>query len=242
MDKNLFLLSSSRSGDSGYLETALTTVREFLPEDIRELLFIPYAGVSISFDEYEVMVQQAFAPVEIHVTSIHHASDPREAVRKAKAIAVGGGNTFALLRRLQDADLINLVRERVQSGVHYIGWSAGSNVAGPTICTTNDMPITEPVTFKAFDLFPMQVNPHFISGKPAGHNGESREDRLTEFLALNPEKKLIALPEGTALQVRNNQCRVVGENPALLISRTEEQPFIIQSIDADVDFRLSEFN
>lgn len=119
---------------------------------------------------------------------------------------------------MYDADLVAAIRQRVLEGVPYIGWSAGSNVACPTMRTTNDMPIIAPPTFDALNLVPFQINPHFISGKPPGHNGETREERLAEFLAINPQENLLALPEGSALLVEDDRAKVLGEQGGIVFT------------------------
>jgi dipeptidase E len=209
------LMSSSRKGALGYLEHAGDQIRAALEQRVTEVLFVPYAAVTFGYDAYERMVAAAFEPLGYTVRSIHHAPNPVAAVRSAQAIVVGGGNTFALLNRMYQNNLVAEIRQRVLAGVPYIGWSAGCNVAGPSIRTTNDMPIVAPPSLAGLGLVPFQINPHFISGKPAGHNGETREERLAEFLAYNPDEQLVALPEGTALLCRGPQAQVLGEYDAL---------------------------
>lgn len=215
MMKKLLLMSSSRKGSQGYLAHAGEQIHGLLQRQRQHILFIPCAGVTFSFDEYEGRVKPVFAGLGYDLTSIHHMSDPIAAVNQAQVIAVGGGNTWALLRRMYDADIVAAIRQRVESGVPYIGWSAGCNVACPTIRTTNDMPIIAPPSLEALGLVPFQINPHFISGKPAGHNGETREERLEEFLAINPQEGLVALPEGNALLVEDDRATMLGEAPGL---------------------------
>ena len=158
------------------------------------------------------------------------------AVINAKAIAIGGGNTFALLNRLYQSNIVEAISRRVNAGeLPYVGWSAGSNVATPTIRTTNDMPIVQPPFFNALNIAPFQVNPHFISGKPVGHNGESREERLNEFLTLNPEEELMALYEGSALYIENQQGRILGEKEGLWF----RGPNQIGKIAPETPFELS---
>lgn len=211
--KHALLMSSSRMGQMGYLEHADEQIHTILQKRELTVLFVPFAGVSFSFDTYEGMVRPVFERLGYGFASIHHAGDPREAVRKADAIAVGGGNTFALLKRMYDAGIVDLIKARVEGGeMPYIGWSAGTNVATPTIRTTNDMPIVQPPSFNALGLSHFQINPHFISGKPVGHNGESREERLQEFLTINPGEQVVAIKEGTALLITGDKGRLLGED------------------------------
>lgn len=209
--KRMLLLSSSRYGSKGFLEHAGDQFKTLYGDKKYKILFVPYAAVSFTFDRFEEMVKAVFDPMGHSITSIHRAADPRAAVMEAEAIAVGGGNSFALLKRMYDNKIVDAISTRVNAGIPYVGWSAGGNVAGPTIRTTNDMPIVEPQSLRALNLIPFQTNPHFISGKPVGHNGESREDRLNEFLDINPTEELIAMPEGTALYCEGEQATIMGE-------------------------------
>lgn len=217
--KKLLLMSSSRKGCLGYLEHADDQIHAILEKKPTRVLFIPYAGVASSHDDYEKMVKPVYERLGYELVSIHHFDDARAAVESAEALAVGGGNTFTLLKRLYDNGLVEAMRERVEAGIPYMGWSAGTNVACPTIRTTNDMPIVEPPSFNALNLVPFQINPHFISGKPAGHNGESREERLAEFLVMNPAKQVLAIKEGTALFCEGDSATVLGEFDALVFGR-----------------------
>ncbi|CAI1891013.1 Peptidase E [Serratia quinivorans] len=235
--KKVLLMSSSRQGNQGYLEHAGEQIHALLQHQGQQVLFVPYAAVTFSFDDYEARVKPVFGALGYGVNSIHRAADPLAAVNAAQAIAIGGGNTWALLRRMYDADLVAAIRSRVLEGVPYIGWSAGSNVACPTIRTTNDMPIIAPPTFDALNLVPFQINPHFISGKPPGHNGETREERLAEFLAINPQENLLALPEGSALLVEDDRAKVLGEQGGIIFTLQGDrklpvgQPFDLSSIN-----------
>ncbi|MFT5635076.1 MAG: dipeptidase E [Cognaticolwellia sp.] len=205
---NLLLLSSSRVGDTQYLQHALTMIEAKL-DGVNELLFIPYAGVTLSYDDYTTKVQSALAEVGIKVTGIHQYDDPITAINKAQAIAVGGGNTFHLLHQLYQNKLIKPIQNKVAEGRPYIGWSAGSNIAGLSIRTTNDMPIIEPISFNALQLVDFQLNPHYTDHNPVGHNGETREQRLAEFMVLNPTTAIIAIVEGTALDIKQNTMKLL---------------------------------
>jgi len=158
----LLLISNSTNPGEQYLDYPKQNIREFLGEKHIKALFIPYAAVTFSYDDYEQKVRDRFREAGHDIISIHHYTDPVVAVRKASAIVVGGGNTWMLLKLLHDHRLIEPVREKVLAGTPYIGWSAGSNVACPTIMTTNDMPVAEPSSFKAFNLIPFQINPHYL--------------------------------------------------------------------------------
>ncbi|MFZ7257071.1 dipeptidase PepE [Avibacterium avium] len=208
--KNMLLMSGSKYQNTGYLVHCMPWLKSFLSTYKGKTIgFVPYAGVSRSYDEYETLVQQALAELDMDVVSVHRGKRHLDIIEQADVIAIGGGNTFCLINGLYEHHLLNAIRQKVQQGTPYFGWSAGANVAGKTIMTTNDMPILYPPSFDALNLFPHQINPHFISGKIAGHNGESREERLAEFLIVNPESHVYALPEGTALQIQGNQAKVL---------------------------------
>ena len=214
--KNMLLLSSSKYKNTGYLEHTIPWLQNFLTDYRgKTIAFVPYAGVRRTFDEYEKTVQNALSDLRMNIVSVHHG-------KQADIIAIGGGNTFCLLKQLYEHNLIDIIREKVNNGTPYFGWSAGANVAGASIMTTNDMPITYPPSFQALQLFPHQINPHFISGKMQGHNGESREERLAEFLLVNPTALVYALPEGSAIHIQNEMATVLGENPILCFSENME--------------------
>lgn len=212
---NLLLLSSSRAGDSDYLAPALELIAAQLAER-REVLFVPYAGVTVSYDDYQRKVQQALSPLGITVNSIHQFANAKQALRQAQAVMVGGGNTFALLQRLYQHDLVEELRRLVQQGLPYTGWSAGSNIAGLSIRTTNDMPIVEPPSFQALQLLPFQLNPHYANFAPPGFHGETRDMRLAEFMQLNPQTPVVGLPEGTALRLLGGTLSYLGDTDAAL--------------------------
>ncbi|MEN3159670.1 dipeptidase PepE [Alkalimonas sp. NCh-2] len=206
----LLALSSSKVNNSDYLTPYLDWMSQHLSGCSR-LLFVPYAGVSIDFDAYQAKVAAALAQLGITVDSLHRFDNPANAIEQAEAILVGGGNTFALLQRLQQLNLLGLIKKRVTEGLPYIGWSAGANLAGLSIRTTNDMPIVQPDSFDALGLLPFQLNPHYTDQHPADFHGETRDMRLAEFMVLEPEMPIIALPEGSALLYQGEELTVLGE-------------------------------
>lgn len=211
----LLLLSNSTT-DQGYLVHATDWLREFLGEGVERVLFIPYAGVTVSWDDYAARVREALAPMGYDLDAIHAAVDPVQAVQDAEAVFVGGGNTFRLVERLHALGLVEAVRARVGDGVPYVGWSAGANVACPSLRTTNDMPIIEPASFETFDLVPFQINPHYTDAHPPGHRGETRADRIAEFTVLDPDLRVVGLPEGTALRREDGRLERLGPHPLRL--------------------------
>lgn len=216
---NILLLSSSRAGDSDYLAPALDLIAAQLAGR-REVLFVPYAGVTVSYDDYQQKVQAALKPLGLKVNSIHQFADAKQALQQAQAVMVGGGNTFALFQRLYQHDLVEDLRQRVLHGLPYTGWSAGSNIAGLSIRTTNDMPIVEPPSFQALQLLPFQLNPHYANFAPPGFHGETRDMRLAEFMQLNPQTPVIGLPEGTALKLYGGRLSYLGDTDAALFQRS----------------------
>ena len=191
----LLLISNSTNAGEAYLAYPMPRIGEFL-RGIREVAFVPYAAVTFSYADYERRVQARFSELGIRVRSVHRAADPAAMIRRAEAICVGGGNTFALAKKMQEQGLMRAIRNRVKAGVPYVGWSAGSNVACPAISTTNDMPIVEPESFRAVGAVKFQINPHYLDANPEGHAGETREVRLLEFVAANPRRYAVGLREG----------------------------------------------
>lgn len=224
--QRLLLLSNSVNYGQGYLEHARALIKDFLGAGVKRALFFPYAGVTRSFDEYAAAVRAPFEEMGYKVDSIHEATDPEGAVRSAEAIAVGGGNTFHLLRSLYEADLIESLRERVMAGTPYMGWSAGSNVACPTIKTTNDMPIVEPPSFAALNLVPFQINPHYTDASLAGHSGETREQRIGEFTIANQGVYVVGLREGSTLRIEDGEVNLHGDKQArIFVSGAEAREY-----------------
>ncbi len=202
-----------------YLDYPKHEIQEFLGDKTVTALFIPYAAVTFSFDLYESKVEERFSEIGHHIISIHQFSDPIEAVQKADAIVVGGGNTWQLVRMMHDNRLMEAIRQKVIHGTPYIGWSAGSNVACPTLQTTNDMPVVDPKGFDCMGLIPFQINPHYLDANPAGHGGETREQRIEEFLEVNPEITVVGLREGTMLKCEDNSIKLIGSRSARIFKK-----------------------
>lgn len=209
----LLLISNSTNAGEGYLEHPKEHIENFL-QGVKKVLFLPYAAVNFSFDEYENMVQKRFSEMGIEVESLHRPRDYKKAIREAEAIVVGGGNTFKLLKMIQQLDIIETVRYKVLDGTPYVGWSAGANVACPTICTTNDMPIVEPDNFSAFNLVRFQINPHYLDANPDGHAGETREERIEEFITMDPFSYVVGLREGSMIHMHDGVIQLLGSKPA----------------------------
>ncbi|MCE3283058.1 MAG: pepE [Chitinophagaceae bacterium] len=218
LETRILALSSSRVGKGGYLQQAIAEISRFLGEKHLNIAFIPFAFVDENKDPLVAMVKEAFAGLPHAITTA--TTTDRPVVEQADVIMVSGGNTFKLLHDLYKSGLLEVIREKVLAGTPYIGWSAGSNITGATICTTNDMPIIEPESFRALAFFPFQINPHYYNVVMEGFNGETRDQRLTEFLKLNPGTPVVCLPEGTALLQENGKLTLVGSVPGILMKHS----------------------
>jgi len=217
--RRILLISNSTLHGSGYLDHAEAKIRDFLGS-IPRVLFFPYA----LFDRnaYAGQARERFHRMGYALDSAHEAADPRRAVIEAPAFFVGGGNTFRLVKALQDLSLLEPIRRRVAEGVPYIGSSAGSVVACPTIRTTNDMPIVEPASLEALGLVTFQINAHYLDPDPAStHMGETREERLRQFHEENPAP-VVGLREGTMLRIEGNQIALQGSASARVFRRGQE--------------------
>lgn len=231
----LLLISNSTNAGEEYLKYPVGNIGRHL-QGVCEIVFVPYAAVTFSYDEYERKVQKRFDEIGIRVRSIHRAADPRKAIREAEAICVGGGNTFALAKKMQEQGLMTAILRKIKDGTPYVGWSAGSNVCCPTICTTNDMPIVEPQSFKAIGAVRFQINPHYLDANPEGHAGETREQRILEYIEANPRRYVVGLREGCMLRIENGRLELIGSRP-MRIFRKGIEPFEVKAGD-DLSFLL----
>ncbi len=223
----ILVFSSSRAGNGDYLETAVPVIKQFLGDKEQTIAFIPFASVDNDHDAYTNMVKTAMQGLPYTIETVT-AANAKQIIDKATVIMVGGGNTFKLLHDIYELKLLDLIRDKVNKGAAYIGWSAGSNITGPTIGTTNDMPIIEPKSLNAFGILPFQINPHYINTKPEGHNGETRDQRLEEFCKLNYGVPIVALPEGSALKLENEVLQYIGEKPGVLFTSGEEEGQVLK--------------
>lgn len=223
MSAHVLMLSSSLAGEEAYLATGKPHILAHL-NTIRDILFIPYAGVTISWDEYTQKVQDALP--ECTITGLHTLCDPVKAIETAsknnQAIMVGGGNTFNLLAKLYQFELMLPIKNAVAKGLPYIGWSAGSNICGTTIRTTNDMPIIQPPSFDSLAFVQCQINPHYSNYQPPGFNGETRDQRLAEFTALNPDTAVLGIREGSALVLTQNTLTLKGKSGVIFLGNTRK--------------------
>lgn len=218
--RRLFLGSNSMDPELGFLGHVGGALQAFMGGE--KVLFIPYASKEAGWDASATRVKERLAELNIRCRSIHEFPNAQDAVGSADAIFVGGGNTYRLLRQLQRLDLLPLIRAAVDNDVPYIGMSAGTNVACPTIMTTNDMPIVSIASFNATGLFPVQINPHYLDPDPnSTHQGETREQRLVEYLEEN-KGPVLGLREGSWLVVYDRACKLFGAKPARLFRKDAE--------------------
>jgi dipeptidase E len=215
----LLLSSNSTLAGEPYLQFCKAEINSFLAEHKAiNIVFIPFAASTFSYDDYVQNVSNGLDNNAIVITGIHQYTDKQKAIKEADCIVVGGGNSFKLLNEVYECDLLNSIQEAVKKGTPYIGWSAGSNLACPTIKTTNDMPIICPPSFDALNFISFQINPHYIHGNPPGHNGETREQRLLEFLEVNPKLCVIGLREGTMLKIEKDKIHLIGQKAARIFN------------------------
>lgn len=178
----------------------------------KRVLFAPFAAPEAQYEAYTAKVQEVFGAMGAETIGMHTLADPATELDKADVVAIGGGNSFLLLRTLYRLNLVRAIAERVKRGLPYLGWSAGSNVACPTIMTTNDMPIVEPPSLRAMHLVPFQINPHYTEATIPDHGGESRDQRIAEYLALNPHMTVAGLREGSLLHVDHAGIKLHGRD------------------------------
>jgi dipeptidase E len=219
--KNILLASTSTLFGSGFLEYLLPELQHHF-KDCKTLLFIPYArSGGITHDEYTAKVALAFAKINIVIKGIHEFENPAEAVQNAEGIFTGGGNTFVLVSQLYKNKIMDVLAEKLKTGTPYLGTSAGSNIAGLTIQTTNDMPIVYPPSFQTLGIIPFNLNPHYIDiDKPTKHMGETREDRIKEFHAFN-SIPVLGLREGSWLEIKGDAMVLKGNYKARLFRQNQ---------------------
>jgi dipeptidase E len=218
-NQRVLLLSTSKVYGSGYLDYAEAEIREFLAAAQR-VLFVPYA--LYDRDAYTYLARERFNAMGYGLESVHETVDPGQAVREAEVVFIGGGNTFRLLKALYDFGLLPAIRERVSRGMPYIGSSAGSNVACPTIKTTKDMPIVQPPSFDALGLVPFQISPHYQDPDPnSTHMGETQEERIVQFLEEN-SIPVVGLREGALIRFEHGDFLLKGLSGARIFRRGSE--------------------
>ncbi len=234
--KNVILASTSTLAGESYLEYLIPVI-EPLFQKAKEIIFIPYARPGgISHEDYTNKVREVFGSIKLNIKGIHEFQKPVEALKSAEGIFVGGGNTFLLVEKLYRCNLVNHLKEKVAMGIPYLGTSAGTNIAGLTMQTSNDMPIIYPPTFQTLGVVPFNINPHYQDPDlNSTHMGETRETRIKEFHTLNTQP-VIGLREGSWLEYFGDQIILKGGLPARLF-RAGQEP-----IEVDPNTNLSDLN
>jgi len=210
---DLLLLSNSRTPEGGYLGHALQAISELVAGRGR-IVFFPFAGVTTRWSDYTELVRAAFLPLGLPVVGADDLEPAANSLMDSDVIFIGGGNTFQLLAECRRREWLEVIQTAVQQGMPYIGSSAGSMIACPSIRTTNDMPIIDPGGLGALGFVPFQLNCHFTDFTPPGHQGETRRQRISEFLTLHPDVTVIGLPEGDWIRVRDDNFVLHGAHPA----------------------------
>jgi dipeptidase E len=220
--KKLIIASTSTVHGKGYLEYILPELAIFF-KGVKEIVFIPYARPGgISYDEYTSIAKKGFTKINIKVKGIHEFNNPIDAIKNAKGIFTGGGNTFELVAKLYSHDLMRVIKNEVEQGTHYFGTSAGSNITGVSIKTTNDMPIVYPPSFDALNLINFNINPHYLDPDPSSkHMGETRETRIKEFHKFNTTA-VLGLREGSWLEVKGETVILKGTLDARLFEVSQK--------------------
>lgn len=234
--KNVILASTSTLKGESYLEYLIPVIEPFFQKS-NEIIFIPYARPGgITHDDYTNKVREVFESLKLNIKGIHEFNNPVEAMKTAEGIFTGGGNTFLLVEKLYRNNLVNHIREKVSAGVPYLGTSAGTNIAGLTMQTTNDMPIIYPPTFQTLGIVPFNINPHYQDPDiNSTHMGETRETRIKEFHTLNTQP-VVGLREGSWLEYFGDQIILKGGLPARIF-RAGEEP-----AEVETNTNLSDLN
>jgi len=213
-----------------YLGWPKQHIADFLSKNkVKKVTFVPYAGVGLSeksldasYDAYESRVAGVFKELGFELESVHKADNPVDMINNAESVAVGGGNTFHLVAEMHNTGIMQAIKEKAEAGTPYMGWSAGSNVTCPSLMTTNDMPIIEPASFTCTGLVPFQINPHYLDANPEGHGGETRQQRIEEFLVVNKKMKVLGLREASLLLVEGEKMTLVGSRDLRLFEFGKE--------------------
>ncbi len=207
------LISNSTMAGEPFLQYSKPEIGRFL-QGKNNVVFVPYANVSMSYDDYETKINECLTTVNVQVKSIHRFADPKAAVASADAIMVSGGNTWFLTHELNRLGLMQVIRQAVQNGAYYVGWSAGAVIASPTMQTTNDMPIIDPQGMLSLALVPFQINPHYTDGVIPNHGGETRAVRISEFVSVNQNATVVGLPEGCMFLRNGLELKYIGNRSA----------------------------
>jgi dipeptidase E len=222
---NCLLASTSTIFGGSYLDYLFDALRDLFNET-DEVLFIPYARPGgTTYDAYTKIAQEGFRHIAKNIVGIHTFKDPIKAIQNAKGIFTGGGNSFVLVNTLYQNNLLPVLKEKITNGMPYLGTSAGSNIAGPNIKTSNDMPIVYPPSFETLGIVPFNINPHYLDPDPTSkHKGETRETRIKEFHEFNTDS-VVGLREGSWIRVQHNEITLKGGNLSARIFEKDKKPY-----------------
>ena len=238
---NIMLFSNGKlPHQTQLLEYGLDWIKtEIQKNNVKKFIFIPYAMIRSDYDARAEQLNSLFADLGCQVTSIHHEADPHQAIEDCDGIIVSGGNTWVLNKMLHDQGLIGVLRKAIlKNNKLYIGWSAGANIGAPTIRTTNDMPIVTSAVLPSLNLVPFQINPHYIDASIDGHMGETRDERIEEFLRVNPKEIVVGIPEGSVLHVIDGHIEYRSANEKnMKLFQLDKEPVNFQSGD-DIQFLM----
>lgn len=230
--KSAIIASTSTVHGSGYLEYLLETLEHHY-KNINEITFIPYARPGgITHDAYTTIVKKAFNKIGKTVIGLHEFENPNEAVSKSEGLFTGGGNTFVLVNQLYKNKILETLKSAIENGIPYLGTSAGSNICGLTMNTTNDMPIVYPPSFKTLGIVPFNINPHYLDPiEGSTHMGETRETRIKEFHQFNTQP-VIGIREGSWIELRDREVTLRGQLDARIFTY-DKAPYEIKA-DSDL--------
>ena len=219
---NLLLASSSRVHPFEYLEYCSEEISDFFSNS-NNIIFIPYARPGgISYDNYTKLAQEGFKRAGKSIKGIHEYTSPIDALNDADGVFTGGGNTFLLLKTLYENNVLKSLRDKIFNGLHYMGTSAGTNITGPSIKTTNDMPIVYPPSFESLGLVNFNINPHYLDPNPdSTHKGETRETRINEYHFQN-DNLVVGLREGSILKIQNGEVQLIGDHSVRIFEKQKK--------------------
>ena len=231
MPRNLLLVSSSKCHPHGYLDHCAGQAAELFA-GVKEIIFVPYARPGgMTHDEYTAVARDRFKKMDIDVRGLHEFDNPVLAVQESGGAFIGGGNTFVLLDQLYSDGVVELMGQRLADGMPYMGTSAGSNVAGLSIGTSNDMPIVEPPSHGAFAAVPFNINPHYPREAPdPTHMGETRDDRINEFHFYN-QQPVVSIREDSMLRVQGDKMNLIGQLDGYLFQHGKDRETLTAGSD-----------
>ncbi|MBD1573953.1 dipeptidase PepE [Vibrio sp. S17_S38] len=239
---DIMLFSNGKlPGNTQILEFGMNWIESMVKRTgAKNFVFIPYAMIRGDYQERTDQLQAGFGKFGCNIINIDRAADPVKALQAADGVLVSGGNTWVLNKMLHDKGLVGPLRQAVlQQDKPYIGWSAGTNIAAPTMCTTNDMPIVSAAILTSLNFVPFQINPHYIEASVEGHMGETRDERIEEYLLVNPNQVVAGIPEGTLLHIKDGQLTYhAANNKPMKLFAYKQEPQYFES-GSDIQFLMA---